>query len=77
MEEPYVQDAIPTILKQYFASLEQSNGNKELLQQWQDYLAPMIKQIPIGNIDPNQNRVISYLSWWAIKRSRLFTLPGM
>ena len=40
MEEPYVQDAIPTILKQYFASLEQSNGNKELLQQWQDYFAP-------------------------------------
>lgn len=40
LEQPYRQDAIPTILKQHFASLESSKANKELLQQWQDYLAP-------------------------------------
>ncbi len=37
---PYHADVIPNILKEYFSNLEANKTNKDLLQQWQDYLFP-------------------------------------
>ncbi len=37
---PYERDSIPAALWQYFANLTETKSNKNLLQQWQHYLAP-------------------------------------
>lgn len=49
----YDPDAIPNILKLYFASLETNNVNKALLQQWQDYFAPNEKTDADWEYQPN------------------------
>lgn len=43
LTQTYHQDEIPTMLKQYFETIEQNKSNTALRQQWQDYLNPTEK----------------------------------